>query len=375
MNVAIVISRLSNGGLERVQSHLAHAFAQRGIHTAVAAGVIVHRHAGDFPPEVPVVEIASAGRLAFAPGLLNFLRRTRPDCVFTTSNDVACMAVAMKRLFFPQLRVVVTQHLSLSGPLGHSSGWQQTKLRIVRAIMRLLLRHADAFVAVTNQVANDLADEIGLDRRRIHVIHNPIIGSDFASRLDERPPVYLWGAGETPTIVYAGRLAPEKRLDLLLDAFSELLTRRQARLLIVGDGPERTALEQRICLAPLSGRCMISGFVDNVFPLIAASDVLVLPSDYEGFGNVLVEAMACGVQVVATDCPHGPREILEDGHYGQLVPTGDAAALREAIERVLTGEARIEPELLRTRARQFGVDRAADEYVSLMRDVIAAPAG
>ncbi|MDI9238831.1 glycosyltransferase [Lysobacter sp. LF1] len=362
MKVAIVMSRLSNGGLERVQSHLAHAFAARGVDTVVAAGRVLHRHSGDFPDAVEVIEIARPGRFAFPFGLYRFLRQTRPDCLFTSSNDVACIAVVLKRLCFPRMRVIATHHLSLSGPIERATGWQRVKLLVVRTLMRALLGRADGHVAVTQEVASDVSAQTGLDPAHIRVIHNPIIGDDFTSRVAEAAPALPWPG---PVIVFAGRLAPEKRIDLLVDAFETLPPSHDARLLIVGDGPQRAALVQRLAQPALKGRCFLTGFVANVFPWLAASDVLVLPSDYEGFGNVLVEAMACGIQVISTDCPHGPREILDNGRHGQLIPTGDATALRDALERTLSGQVRFDPAQLRARAAEFGIDRAAQAYLEI----------
>ena len=176
-----------------------------------------------------------------------------------------------------------------------------------------------------------------------------------------------WIEDGSPVVVFAGRLSPEKRPDLVLDAFRALTRERAVRLLVLGDGPLRSQVQQRIIDEGLAGRCALAGHVDNVFPLMATADVLVLASDFEGFGNVLVEAMACGVQVVATDCPHGPAEILAGGRYGQLVPTGDAPALAAAIARSLSGEHRVERAVLRQRAGEFGVARAAAAYLDAAR--------
>jgi glycosyltransferase involved in cell wall biosynthesis len=365
VNLAIVLSRLSNGGLERVQSSLVKEFTARGMRVAVAAGQVLHRRSGDFPGHVEIDEVAAWGIWSFPLGLYRFFKRTRPQCVFTTSNDVACIAIVLKRLFFPAVSVIVTQHQSLSGPIGYARGLKRLKLRLVRACMKGLLPKADGFVAVTRQVADDLAQQTGLDVTRIRVVHNPIVGDDLDEFAAAPSTVVPWPKNDAPVIVFAGRLSPEKRLDLLLDAFTQLRCSQEARLLILGDGPQRSWVEQRIRAQGLGDSCVAMGFVENVLPLIASSHVLVLPSDYEGFGNVLVEAMACGVQVIATSCPHGPAEILDNGRYGQLVPTGDVAALQEAMERSLSGVAYVPPDVLRSRAAQFGTGRAADLYLEL----------
>ncbi|TVS21092.1 MAG: glycosyltransferase [Planctomycetaceae bacterium] len=115
----------------------------------------------------------------------------------------------------------------------------------------------------------------------------------------------------------------------------------------------------------LSDSVRLVGLVQNPLPLMAGSGLLVLPSRFEGLGNVLIEAMACGTQVISTDCPHGPAEVLDGGRYGQLVPVSDPAALAAAIERSLKGEFRVEPDILRARASEFSVEKATRRYLEL----------
>lgn len=362
MKLAVLLSRLSNGGLERVQSTLVSGLHARGATVMLAAGQIQHRFPGDFPDATPVLEIAGKGPSSFPVGLYRFLRDRQPDCLFTTSNDAACIALAMKRLFFPKLRVIVTQHLSLSGPIGHAKGMKKLKLYLEGKLMGLTLPWADQIVAVTQQVACDLSRVTGIAVENIRVIHNPIIGDNFATLEAAPAPATPWQDDRGPIVIFMGRFSVEKRLDLLLDAFTRLHPRHRARLLLLGDGPLRGEVEARIARERIEDRCAIAGYVDNVFPLLRTAQLLVLPSDYEGFGNVLVEAMACGVQVVATDCPHGPSEILASGRYGQLVPTGNADALHDAMERSLTGGFHVPAHLLRMRSAEFGVSKAIDAY-------------
>lgn len=362
MKITIVLSRLENGGLERVQSNLAWELHARGYDLTIVAGRVKHRHPGDFPDDVRVVEIARSSKWLFPVGLYRFLRRESPDCVYTTSNDVAWLTLLIKRLWFRNTRVIVTQHLSITGPIALAKGAARAKLLINAMLMRRTLGMADEIIAVTHDVAADLASTARLPLSDVRVIHNPIIGPGFDQMLSA-PAVQPWAVRTFPTLVFAGRLSPEKRTDLLLDAFIALRRTHEARLVILGDGPLREQLQARIESEGLAGACVMTGFVSNVLPLIREADVLVLPSDYEGFGNVLVEAMACGVQVVATDCPHGPSEVLEGGRYGQLVPPGDVAELEAAIRRSVSGEFFVDPALLRIRAAQFGTAAATDKYL------------
>jgi glycosyltransferase involved in cell wall biosynthesis len=157
-----------------------------------------------------------------------------------------------------------------------------------------------------------------------------------------------------------------KRVDLLVEAFAAIRARIESRLLIIGAGPLEGWIRQQVDARGLAPHCALVGYRANPLPYVRRSDVLVLPSDHEGFGLVLVEAMACGTQVVATDCPHGPAEILGGGKYGQLVRCGDADALAMAIIRVLSGDSVVPVGSLLERSRDFTLEISCEAYLRLV---------
>src|SRR5690606_15955724 len=161
-----------------------------------------------------------------------------------------------------------------------------------------------------------------------------------------------------------GTLKAVKRFDVAIEAFSRLPASLGATLCIVGEGPERRTLQAKIEELGMEGRVLLVGYRADTVPWYASADLLVLSSDYEGFGNVIVEAMEQGVPVVSTDCPSGPREILEDGRYGRLVPVGDAEALASAMLESL--QSLHDYAALKARAQDFAVDKVADEYLDLL---------
>ncbi len=228
-------------------------------------------------------------------------------------------------------------------------------------------RHADACIAVSAGVAEDVARLAGIGRDRIAVIHNPV---ELPAASDDGEGATVWGTDGARRVLTAGRLVPQKNHALLLEAFARLLDSVEARLVILGEGPLRAALERRAAELGIAHAVSLPGFLLHPWPVYAAADLFVLSSDFEGFGNVLVEALACGLPVVSTDCPSGPREILDDGAFGTLVPCGDAAALAEAMRRALTEGH--DPEKPKARAAGFTPARAADAY--LRADFGAAPA-
>ncbi|HYP53040.1 MAG TPA: glycosyltransferase, partial [Pyrinomonadaceae bacterium] len=173
-------------------------------------------------------------------------------------------------------------------------------------------------------------------------------------------------AGDGARVLLAvGRLTEQTDFPMLLRAFRMLRDRRSdARLMIAGEGEGRARLEALIGELNLTDDVALPGFVTNPYALMSRAAAFVLSSRWEGLPTVLIEALACGCPVVATDCPSGPREILNGGDYGALVPVGDAAALCDAMSRVL--EARPRAALLKEHAARYSVERAAGRYLELL---------
>lgn len=365
MKVWLLLSRLEHGGLERVQMNIAKAMHEKGIHVAIVAGQVVADVTQELPRSLPVLELAKRGARHFPLALVRALRRFKPDVVFTTSNDVACLLLMLRLFFFRGTRIVVTQHLSISAPRRHARALKRVKLEVIRSLMRHLLPTAEGIVAVSQGVAHDIEQEILPTKIVTRVIYNPIVPPDFEVRSSQTED-WPWNDRNLPTIIFVGRLSTVKRLDLLLDSFRSLIQSTPSRLLIVGTGPLRKELEHRIQGEGLDQHCKLTGFIENPLPLISASDVLVLASDYEGFGNVLVEAMACGTQVIATDCPYGPAEILANGQFGQLIPTNNAGALETALRQSLQGSTYFPPDSLKARAQDFTIEKATQQYIELL---------
>lgn len=367
MKTWLLLSRFERGGLERVQVNLAPALTAAGLDVWIVAGKFLASGRDMLPSGVPVLEISPGGRIMFVPRLIALLRRKGPDVVVTTSNDVGCLVLLLRGILFPRMKVVWTQHLSISAPWQRSSGISGFKLGLLVSLMRALLPKADAVIAVSHALADDMRSVLRFDGP-IHAVHNPVLLPGFPDEV-VREIDWPWSDRTVPTIVFVGRLVPVKRLDLLLAAFLAVKESCAARLLIVGEGVEQDSVQDFIARHNLGDAVRLVGHQDNPLPWIRASSVLVLPSDYEGFGNVLVEAMACGTQVISTDCPDGPAEILGNGRYGQLVPPGDVPAMADAIRNALSGRVHVSSSVLMSRARDFGLERAAHAYLHVIESV------
>ena len=356
--IAFYLHDLSGGGVERMRLGLIGALRAAGCEVSLLLHAAGGPLADLLPPDLPRHCFATPRTSADIRPLAAYLRAARPD-VLVASLDHNNIAALLARALCPgPTRVVVCQHNALSAEAA-SMGW---KYRAVPLAYRLLAPLAARFVAVSEGVAEDLAAAAGLRRERISVIHNPVLEADFAARA-AAPAPHPWFREPLPVIVTAGRLVAQKDHATLLHALAHLRRRLPARLIILGEGPLHEALRRHAAALGLGPHVDLPGFVANPLPFFREAAAFALASRHEGFGNVLVEALGCGTPVVATDCPHGPAEILRRGAFGRLVAPGDAAALADALFQTL--QAPPHPAMLRARARDFTAARNRDAWLDL----------
>jgi glycosyltransferase involved in cell wall biosynthesis len=219
-------------------------------------------------------------------------------------------------------------------------------------------------------VADDLAAVTGVQRDSVTTIYNPVVDDKLYEQANA-PLEHPWFApGSVPVILGVGRLTDQKDFPTLLRAFARVRARRKVRLVILGEGKLRSALEDMIAELGLQADVQLPGFVQNPFNFMAKAAVLGLSSLYEGLPGVLIQALACGCPVVSTNCPGGSAEILDDGKIGPLVTPGDDAAFAEALECVLDDPP--DKSGLRERAELFSTDRASEQYLGLLDDLAAS---
>lgn len=328
--ILLVLPSLERGGGERVLLQLAGSFraAEREVHVAVLQGGGPLR---SFIPEGvtlhELTDVANAPKgLSLAwkafPGLVTLIRTFQPHAVLSTMTGTNLLTV------FACMRARVRTRLVLR----EASSLVNTKSALKRRAMRWLYRRADVLVAVSTGVAQDLRG-LGLSAERIHVIHNPV----DVERLRQLATAGLPAAvqDKTPYVVSLGRLTEAKDFPTLLRAYASSALRGSHRLVIVGEGEQRTSLETLARNLGVADRVLLTGAMDNPYPVLAGAAMQVLSSRWEGYPNVLLEALALRVPVVATDCPHGPSEILDGGRYGRLVPVGDTTTLARAMDEEL----------------------------------------
>jgi glycosyltransferase involved in cell wall biosynthesis len=329
MRVALFLPNLAGGGAERVFAVLAEGLAAGGIETEMVLADAEGPHLAAVRATVPVIDLhAGSTRQSVLP-LARYLRRRRPDVLVAALGHANVVAVWARSLARVETAVVVTHHLGL--PTRSSSFGS----RLWFALRARFYPWADAIVAVSQDMAVDLARSIGVDRDRIEVIHNPVIAPDLLT-LGDAEVSHPWLApGQPPVVVGIGRLERQKDFPTLVRAVGLLRHERPLRLIILGEGDERPALEALVRELGLQDDVALPGFVDNPYAFLSRAGVFALSSIYEGLPTVLIEALALGTPVVSTDCRTGPREILENGRLGRLVPIGQPQALAAAIATTL----------------------------------------
>ena len=371
--ISFLMRSAQGGGAERVMIALANQLAARGEQIEFifiqAAGPFL----ADLHPQIACVDLA-AKRSLYAPySLYRHLSKSPPDVLISALNYINIMALLVCRgLGGKRPKLIITEHGTLSAVKANLKGTG----RWVPRLMQYCYPWADQIVAVSDGVAEDLAEQLQLARSSIQTIYNPI---DIDKILLKKQQVlsHAWAQPERcaamPLIVAAGRLVAVKNFPLLISAFNQLRRQQPCRLVIIGEGEQRVALQHLCAQSDYAEDIALLGFSDNPYAWMAAARLFVLSSNSEGLPTVLIEALVSGAQVISTDCPSGPREILAHGALGQLVPVGDVEALATAMLAALNTEHHAALDLSSLRAR-FGQESIAQQYQQLINRLCAGSA-
>lgn len=356
--VSIVLPDLSGGGAERLHVNLANDWADRGLTVEI---VLLQKRGELIPlvsPRVSLVECPSS-RIRFAPlSLCRYLRKARPDVILSAMWPLTCATTIAWLLSGRRGHLFLSDHNQLS-----ISCLEELRLPLfyLKWSMRLTYPFAAGVIAVSKGVKDDQCKLAGLAPELVEVIYNPASTGASHHRESKATQDKLWGAGFDYHILSVGTLKPVKDHETLIRAIFNLPSELNVKLTILGEGILRGRLEGLIRELGLENRISLPGFLLEPSPWYRSADLFVLSSRWEGFGNVIVEALECGVPVVSTDCPSGPAEILEDGRYGKLVPIGDPYALAVAINESLVAPHK--RECLIQRARAFSVPVISAQYL------------
>lgn len=298
---------------------------------------------------------ASSFRKILLP-LIKFLKSKKPDVLLASGPSLHVVTCIAKRITgYPKI-LVIRIH-------AHTSSLVEDRRWLNRKILLWLMKHthqwADYKVSASRGAALDWADLLKIDKDDIEVMYNPAVGEDVLEK-SMHPVIHPWlNHNETPVLITVARLEKQKSIDVLLHAFSLVLKEKEVKLIIVGDGSLKKELESLAITLGIKEHVDFYGWVENPYALMSKADLFVLSSWYEGFANVIAEALACGCPVVSTNAPSGPSEILEDGKYGRLVPVGDIHSLASSILTSLSEP--VDKEFLKKRGMDFHVDKIIDD--------------
>lgn len=329
-NVAFCLPKLDAGGIERVVLNVLRHLDRGRFRPVLILGSAEGLLLSQVPADVEVRTLGGTQARFAGPAIAKLLRETGADVAYSGTNAYNLATIAASRLGRGRAHVVVSEHTPPSVFL------EEVKWRALRiALMRMMYPKAATVAVPLPEVGYELKRILRLDDLPISVLSNPVLDDSVPALRDAEPEIPL-PKKPPPLLVGSGRLVPAKGFDVLLRALAEVDTSSgPPNLVVLGEGPERGNLEGLALQLGMADRVRFAGRVDNPFSILSRATAFVLSSRREGFGNVLIEAMACGTPVVSTDCPFGPRVILANGEAGLLVPPEDPAALARGIEKLL----------------------------------------
>ena len=358
--ITFFMDTLNGGGAEKAVVNLLKGLAQRD---EFDLDLVLAAKKGPYldlvPEQVRIIDLNKSRALTATLPLMKYLQQNRPWALIGNMSHVNVVASIARELSQIQTRLLLVEHITIS-----ASKSNLMRAKLVPTFMKWLYPRADAVAGVSAGVARDLEKQLKLDAETVKVLSNPVVNKDLIAQ-SHASIDHSWFAENTPPVFLAvGRLSPQKDFSNLLNAFALIRKQKDARLIILGEGQERQRLETMINRLGIKESVLLPGFVKNPYAYMKKVSCLVLSSRNEGLPTVLIEAMACGCPVVATDCLSGPNEILDGGTYGTLVSIENSQALATAMLKTL--EQPLKKELLMQRANEYSTEKAVDAYLSLL---------
>ncbi|RDZ52716.1 glycosyl transferase [Haloferax sp. Atlit-4N] len=366
MKLAFYIPSLGVGGAERVVVNLSNEFSKRGHSVDLVTSDKGGKLRNEVSKDVDLIQhsplnVPGYSSIGSVPFLSRYLKQNEPEWLYSAMNHANIPAIISGHVSDSDTNIMISEHNTPSRLINHSYG-----NKIIYSMARYLYPHSDCIITVSDGVKRDLVNEVNISPDKLKTVYNPIVTPSLIQNSSKGVEHPWFKSDDIDVILGMGRLHPQKRFSDLIRAFSRVDS-HNSRLVIIGTGQEREKLEQHVNELNINDQVDFLGYVENPYKYLRNSSVFALSSAWEGFGNVLVEALACGCPVVSTNCPNGPNEILADGEYGTLVPVGDIESLSSAIERTIKKE--INQTTLKKRADDFHVDEIADQYELLFEQL------
>ena len=337
--ISIFLHDFGIGGAERVMLQLAQGFMECGH----PVDMVLARAEGPLLAEVlsgvQIIDLETRRPIQMFFKLIRYLREKKPGVLLSPFEVTSVIAILAKKITRVPTRVVIRVSVHISRNK-RTTRWKKVLERLVISRVYPL---ADGIITVSDGVAKDLAVYTGIPLEHIKVIYNPVVSKQLLKAAEQPVHHRFFNENQYPVVLGVGRLAEQKDFSTLIKAFDLLHKKIPSRLIILGDGEERSSLEELIRASGLQDLVDLPGFDINPFAFMKKASVFVLSSKWEGLPGVLIQALACGCPVVSTDCLSGPSEILKGGEYGYLVPVGNVDAMAKAMEATLIGDIRQPP--------------------------------
>ncbi len=350
------------GGAEKAESSLIPEFIKMGY----AVDLVLLQNSGPLlqtlDERVRVISLNKNHVSQAVPVLAAYLRRRKPDVFISSQTHLNVLAVLAREFsLWKKFRLILTETNNIS--LNDAAKGGRDKMLVDCA--RFFYPRADSVIIVSEGAAAEMIRVLKINPEKVHVIYNPLCLPEIQKSASE-------GSGEPwletkicPVLLAVGRLVPQKNFSFLLDVFAQVRKEKDCRLMILGEGEERAALQQKAERLGLADSIRMPGAVLNPYACLSRSDLMLCTSLYEGFNIAIAESLACGTPVISLDCPYGPREILENGKYGTLIPMGDQMGMADAILSQLDQPV-FTRSLLQSRAEDFSAVKIAQEYQNLI---------
>lgn len=356
---------LGTGGATRSNLKIANGLAKCGFDVE-----LVHGYAGEdakslIPNNISSINLGNSSAIKGLFPLIRYIKKNKPKIIISAALQNNIVVSVARVLSGVKFKLVLTDRVA---PTLEIKNRKNFIYKILPYLMRYFYPKADKIIAVSKGNAEDVLTIVPKASNLMQVIYNPAVTEE---KLDKgnMEETHIWFDQKVPLIVGLGRLTRQKDFVTLIRAFAKVQEKIDSRLLIIGEGEEREALERLIKELNLLDKIELTGFKPNPYPYLKRADLFVLSSAWEGLPNVLLEAMAFGTSVVSTDCKSGPDEILEGGTVAPLVPVADVEAMAAEMINVLNNPQ--DSKKLKNRANMFNEEQSIKQYKELIKKVLS----
>ena len=353
-----------DGGLERMFVNLATEISTRGFTVYFIVGDRNKPYLCDLPEPVGLIELTTSAFASRVKEMSRHLDNEKPNVVLTARELGLPIALKAKEHSTSPVKVFYRAVTNITASLSRRHWLKRMRGRFQQRQLKEWYQQADGIIAVSQGIAEDVHRISNIPLSQIHVAHNPVVSSAMLARAEQAFTHNWFAEGQPPVILGVGRFTRQKNFELLIKAFSKVRLQRKARLIILGDGARKEKFINMAHDLGIADDVQLPGFDPNPYTYLRHAALFVLSSNWEGSPNVLTEALAIGCPVVSTDCPSGPRETLQGGKYGSLVPMDDEDAMTQAIIETLDHP--LDKATLQQAAAPFHMAASADEYLAAM---------